>query len=118
MTDNVSKIELFWCGFKMGVLEKTDKGYVYNSNLEGEQKARDIGYFLRHEYNLWYSVRRRSKDLFSVFVEIIDDCGNAYLVKDHINPKASMWDKLVTISQFEWFPKDFYVQQYGIKEGR
>jgi len=95
----------------MGVLERTERGYMFSSNLENEQKIKDVGILTSHDYSLWHSIKRENKKLFPEFVQIINNCRRADIIKAaSITPQDSMWDKLVKLSRLSWYTPNFYVQ--------
>ena len=107
-----NKMTLCYSGHPLGILEKTDNGYRYSSNIEIEQDLKDRGVLMHSEYSLWYSVKRENKKLFPEFVTIINNCRRQDIMEQAgIIPQDSMWGKLVKLSRLSWFPQGFYVRQ-------
>ena len=113
------KICYYYYDKRLGVLEKTKDGYVYNSDIANEQYFRDkmMLKYSDRKYGLWHSTNRKSKMLFPEMMNVIRSCRRADIVeRAQINPKDSLWDRLVKLSKLNWFPKGFYVQQFSEDE--
>ena len=112
-----NKVTLCYRGLVLGVLEKTDCGYMYSSHYDNEQKARDSGLLTKSEYSLWYSKKRESKKLFPEFVEIINSCRRADIMElAYITTKDSTWEKIVKLSQLDWHTTNFYLQPFDSQD--
>ena len=102
----------------MGVLENTEKGYVYTSNTENEQMLLDSKHLAHSMYSLWYSYNRVSKELFIDFQRILSKAKRRDIVeRAEINSNDSDWEKLVKLSELKYYPSGFYVQsEENVKE--
>jgi len=108
------KLTLFYCDLQMGVLEKTEKGYVYNSNIENEERMIDLiesKLLPDSVYSLWYSYNRVSKELFIEFQRIVSKAKRRDIVeRAEITSNDTLWEKLVKLSELRYYPTGFYVQ--------
>jgi hypothetical protein len=112
------QLTLFYRGIPLGVVERTENGYRYTSYTENEQEPLKRRWFTQSDYNLWGSFKREKPMLFSEFEKIISDCRRSDILEAaEINPKDSLWDKLVKLSHLNWHQSNnFYVQQTGDME--
>lgn len=110
MQDNV-KLILFYCTTPLGVLEKSNNGYVYTSNIKNEQRLSEEHLLISSDYNLYNSFKRESRKLFPEFERFIEQTRKDILERAGILPEDSQWDILVKLSQRPTFPSGFYVQQ-------
>ena len=112
----VMKICYMYGKKKLGVLEKTEDGYVYNSDLANEQYFRDrmILTYSCKSYSLWHSANRKSRALFPEMMNVVRSCWRADILEHaKINPNDTPWERLVKLSQLKWYPNNhFYVQQF------
>ena len=95
----------------MGELEQTEKGYVYNSNIENEQMLINSKLLAHSMYSLWYSYNRVSKELFIDFQRILSKAKRRDIVeRAEITSTDTDWEKLVKLSELMYYPSGFYVQ--------
>ena len=106
------KLSLYFCRHQMGVLERIDKDYIYSSNIDTEESLMKQRFLQLHEYSLWYSQNRHSKELFPEFSSILRAVAKRkdILKRAEITSKDSDWEKLVKLGELRWFPTGFYVQ--------
>ena len=97
---------------QLGVLEKIEDGYVYNSDIANEQYFRDKMMLVPREYGLWNSVNRKSKTLFPEMMDVVHSCSREDIVRRaQINHEDTPWERLVKLSSLKWLTQGFYVQQ-------
>ncbi|MCL1894655.1 MAG: hypothetical protein FWG02_10580 [Holophagaceae bacterium] len=115
---DVVRLTLYYRDTPMGFVEKIGKEYSYTSYLENEQIVRNTLLFSisgitreYKEYNLWGSKNRKSKTLFPVMVRFLERCRRADIQeRANIDPKDSMWEKLVKFSGLKFHPQNgFYL---------
>jgi hypothetical protein len=113
----ILKLTLLYRRIPLGVLEHNENGYAYTSYIENEQIAAG-NLLLGPEYGLCGSFKRGSRKLFPVFEGILTKCSKRedILRRANIAPKESRWEKLVKLSQLQWFTPNYYVQQTGDTE--
>ena len=105
------KLSFYYCDTKLGDLEKTEKGYMYTSNIAGEQKLKNQGAVTDSEYSLWNSFKREKKILFPEFEHIIYRCRREDIMEmAGIDPNDSRWGKLVKLSSLN-FLSGFHLKQ-------
>ncbi|MCL2072657.1 MAG: hypothetical protein FWH18_01950 [Marinilabiliaceae bacterium] len=93
-------------------MEKTENGYIYNSDIANEQYLLDKHILTRSDYGLWNSINKKSKTLFPDFEDIIMSCSRSdILYRANICSSDSKWDKLVKLSALKWFTPNAYVNQ-------
>jgi len=105
------KLTYFYGNVPLGVLEKTEGGYVYTSYTANEEMLQMRGHLYYSEYGLWHSYKRESKKLFPDMENVIDACSRSDIQeRAGICPEDSRWKKLVKLSRLKFFPSGFYVQ--------
>ena len=105
-----TKITLHFRRIPLGVLERTENGYMYTSYPENEQTIHEL--LLAYGYKLWHSFKRENRMLFPEFEHIIKNCRRKDILEfAGITDRDSRWDKLEKLSRLEWFTSDLYVQQ-------
>ena len=110
MSDN-TELTLFLRRVPLGVLKKNQDGYSYTSYIENEQQTKIMDLLEAYGYSLRGSFNRQNCKLFPEFRGIINSCSRADIQeRAKISPQDSMWDKLVKLSQLNWFTPNFYVQ--------
>jgi len=114
----MKKLVYYYRDVPLGVLEKTEKRYVYTSNIANEQKLRD-NIAVRANYELWGSFKRESSELFPEMARLLEKFSRQDIQeRAGIKPEDSVWEKLVKISQLNVYPAGFYVQPIGEAENR
>lgn len=105
-------IKLCYKEFELGTLsfDEQTKEYIYNSNLENEQKAKEK-YSAMEFYYLSNSVDRRSKRLFDNFTEFSSSFDRSDIVrKAKIEKDDSIFEKLTKIAKLNLFYENFYIK--------
>ena len=107
------RIGYYYRGYLLGALEKTENGYIYNSDIANEQYLLDKHILTRSEYGLWNSINKESQTLFPEFEYIIMSCSRRRDILDRANicSTDSKWDKLVKLSARNWNTPNAYVNQ-------
>jgi len=106
----MNKMAYYYCDVPLGILEKTEKGYAYTSNIDNEQKLRD-NIAVRANYELWGSFKRESRGLFPEMEMLLKKFSRQDIQeRAKIKPEDSVWEKLVKISQLNVYPAGFYVR--------
>ena len=110
--DDELKIGYYYRSILLGVLEKTENGFIYTSNIANEQYSVDKGILTFSEYGLWNSYKRESKTLFSDFVDLLKSCSRIDILETaKISSTDSRWEILAKLSRLEWGTSSFYVGQ-------
>jgi len=108
----MKKVGYFYCKTPLGILERTENGYVYNSNISNEQSLKDEQILTSSEYDLWNSLNRESPELFPDIVKVIEAFSREDILKRaKVTSCDSIWEKLVKIAQLKVFPTGFNLQQ-------
>jgi hypothetical protein len=105
------KLKYFYCTLPVGILTKTRKGFSYSSNIEAEQDLLRKKLLSYTEYGLWDSKNREADDLFTDFNLLVAELRKDIITRANIFPQDSNWEKLVKLSDLDFFPSGFYVQR-------
>ena len=110
----------------MGILEKTDAGYSYTSDVANEQYLKDKWLIDESNYGLFKSHKRESETLFIDFERLLwnvrPDCldkanisfaysDNDKVYKPYLNHAIvtdPSWEALIKLSFLPTFPSGFY----------
>lgn len=104
-------IKYFFRDIELGVLSFDDKTkeFVYNSNIENEQKAKKYGAMFF--YSLYNSIDRRQKSIFSEFSIFTMCLSRDDIVKDAgLKKEDSLFEKLEKLSKLKINNDEFYIK--------
>ena len=113
MNEKKKSINVCYCGVVLGQLSITPNDeYVYNSDLQNEERLLRRRVLTKSEYGLWDSKNKTSKTLFPDIKMILKNFSRADILEIvGITPTDSDWDKLVKLSKYEVQSTNLYVQQ-------
>jgi len=113
MKENDEKLSVCYRTVVLGQLSKNSNGdFVYESNLQNEEKLLKQGVLTKSEYELWGSDKRSSDTLFPDIKNILKNFSREdILATAGINSSDSDWNKLVKLSKFEVGSTNLYIQQ-------
>ena len=107
-------IKLYYKEFELGYLtfDYENNVFVYNSNVENENKAK-AKYLGMEFYYLSNSKNKRQKILFENFIEYTECLGRTDIIeKAKIQKDDTLYEKLEKIAKLNWNNEGFYIK-YG-----
>ena len=110
-------IELYYGEIKLGELEKIGDDFVYNSNIDGENRIKELDtYFIHNQQyvSMWNSKDNKSKVLFKPFENIAKLNRKDLIESAKIKPTDDAWRRLVKFAGLKWNKAEFTVTLKGL----